>query len=38
MHITHPLLISAAALCFTAYAAIMLYGAHLQAVGINPFS
>jgi hypothetical protein len=38
MHITNPLLISAAALCFTAYAAVLLYGAHLQSVGINPFS
>jgi hypothetical protein len=38
MHITNPLLISATAMCFCAYAAIVLYGAHLQSVGINPFS
>ncbi len=38
MHITNPLLISVVALCFSAYAAALLYGAHLQSVGINPFS
>lgn len=38
MHINRPLVISAAALCFSAYAAVMLYGAYLQSVGVNPFS
>ncbi len=38
MHITNPLLASAVAICFSAYAVIMIYGAHLQSVGINPFS
>jgi hypothetical protein len=38
MHITNPLIISAVALCFSAYTAALLYGAHLQSVGINPFS
>jgi hypothetical protein len=38
MRVTNSLLISAAAMCFCAYAAIVLYGAHLQSIGINPFS
>jgi hypothetical protein len=38
MHITNRLLISAATFCLAAYATLMLYGAHLQAVGVNPFS